>query len=243
MPFKGTFTERTGRASQTATIDLRHAIWRPVGRDVEPDQIDFGERLSKFRPPITCCRMSSLTLVLKNLGRNPMRTILTMLGTMVLVSAAIMIWSILLFLERVTTDSGQGVKVIVHERWSVSGRMPFAYAETLSKGAANGPDDVRPLESMTWQVYAGTLDALKPTRDNTIFAIALEAEKMPTMLEGVEGLPPPNVATVSEFAGRLVATRDGMILGLNRQRALGARVGDRIKLHGISECRGIDLDR
>ena len=107
--------------------------------------------------------MASLSLILKNLGRNPLRNVITALGTIVLVAAFIMIWSVLSFLEEVTQDSGQGVKVIVHERWSVAGRMPFAYAETLSQGAATGPDDVRPLESMTWQVYAGTLDPLKPT--------------------------------------------------------------------------------
>ena len=57
--------------------------------------------------------------------------------------------------------------------------MPFSYATSLSEGAAEGPDDVRPLDSMTWQFYGGTLDPEKFTRENVIFGIAVDPTEDP----------------------------------------------------------------
>ena len=72
--------------------------------------------------------MKFLLLIVKNVRRNLLRTILTSLGTMVLVFVVTLIWSVLGFLDRETEEQSQNVKGIVTERWQIPSRMPFSYA-------------------------------------------------------------------------------------------------------------------
>ena len=80
--------------------------------------------------------MKYAILIFKNLRRNLLRSILTSLGTMVLVFVVTLVWSILTFLQQATEEKSQNLKAIVTERWSIPSRLPFAYAATLSEGAA-----------------------------------------------------------------------------------------------------------
>jgi hypothetical protein len=41
--------------------------------------------------------------------------------------------------------------------------MPLSYAASLGEGAARRPGDVRPVDSMTWQIYLGTTDPVNPS--------------------------------------------------------------------------------
>ena len=102
--------------------------------------------------------MKYLLLIAKNLRRNRTRSLLTAAGTMILVLVVSLVWSILSFLDEATTEKSANFKAIVTERWRIPSQMPFAYAESLSDGAARRPGDVRPIDSMTWQFYGGTLD-------------------------------------------------------------------------------------
>src|SRR3954464_15843916 len=122
--------------------------------------------------------MKLFLLIIKNLRRNLLRTILTSLGTFVMVVVLTLIWSILWFLQTVTTERNQDFKSIITERWKIPSQMPFAYAKDLSPGGARKPGDIQPADSMTWQFYGGTLDPAKRTRENFLFAIAMEAKKM-----------------------------------------------------------------
>ena len=75
-------------------------------------------------------------LVLQNLGRNPLRTTLTVLGTMVLVFVVTLVWSILDFLNQATTEKSNNLKAIVSERWRLPSQMPYAYAQGLREAGA-----------------------------------------------------------------------------------------------------------
>jgi len=185
--------------------------------------------------------MKLLLLVVKNLRRNLVRSTLTALGTMVLVFVVTLVWSVLSFLDNATREKSQNLKGIVTERWRLPSQMPFAYAASLSAGAARQPDDIRPLDSMTWQFFGGSLDPQQRTRFNSLFAFALEPRKLRTMMDELDSLPPSEAAGLEQAIEKLAAKRQGIILGKERLAAINKRVGERFTLYGIN-YRDIDLE-
>src|SRR5260370_7190036 len=95
-------------------------------------------------------------IIFKNVRRNLLRTVLTSMGTMVLVLVITLIWAVLHFLDNAMADKATNFKVIVTERWQIPSRMPYAYAATLLDAAAREPGDLHPKDSCTWQFYGGS---------------------------------------------------------------------------------------
>lgn len=185
--------------------------------------------------------MGLLKLIVKNVRRNLVRSTLTALGTMVLVFVVTLVWSILAFLDQETAEKSSDLKAIITERWQLPSRMPFTYAEELSRGAARRPGDRLPDDSMTWQFFGGTLDPENRTRENSLFAFALEPRKLRTMMTELDRLPPGPAAELDEAIGRMERNRRGMIVGRERLETLNKRVGDRFTLHCFN-FRGIELE-
>jgi putative ABC transport system permease protein len=185
--------------------------------------------------------MKFLFLIVKNVRRNLVLSALTSLGTMVLVLVVTLVWSILAFLNLATEEKKSNLKAIITERWQIPSQMPFAYAATLEEGAAREPGDERPLDSMTWSFYGGTLDLKNRTVENSLFAFALEPKKLRTMMDDLDSLPPDKAAELDAAIARMEQNRQGIILGRDRLKLLNKQVGDRIKLYGIN-YKGIDLE-
>lgn len=185
--------------------------------------------------------MKFLILVLKNVARNPLRAALTALGTMVLVFVVTLVWSVLEFLDAVTREKSHDLKAVITERWRIPSTMPFTYAQTLSEGAARRPGDVKPLDSMTWQFYGGTIDPGKLTRESILFAVALEPRKTRTMMDELDRLPEPQASELDQAVRRLEQKRNGLILGRERLAAIKKRVGERIKIYSLN-YKEIDLE-
>ena len=95
---------------------------------------------------------------------------------------------------------------------------------------------------MTWQFFIGTLDPSKLTRENMVFAIACDPDKIATMMDGLDSLPADEEAQLHADIAKLKATRQGIILGHNHLRATNKRIGERLKLTGMSISKGIDLE-
>jgi putative ABC transport system permease protein len=142
----------------------------------------------------------------------------------------------------VTAEKSQNFQAMVADRWSIPSRLPYAYAEPISRGAARKPGDVRPLDSMTWQFFIGTLDPTKLSRENMIFAIACEPDKIATMMEGLDSLPPDERKQLLDDIAKLKSNPQGIILGNNHIQATNKRVGERLKLSGMSISKGLDLE-
>jgi putative ABC transport system permease protein len=180
-------------------------------------------------------------LMLKNIRRNWIASMLASMGTIVLVLVVTLVWSILAFLDAATAEKTQNLKAIVTERWQIPSLMPFSYATTLTEGAAREETDVRPTDSMTWSFYGGTTDIKNRTLDNSLFAFAMEPKKLRTMMDDLDTLPADKAADLEAAIAKMEANRQGVIVGKARLESLKARVGDRIKLYGIN-YRGIDLE-
>ncbi len=187
--------------------------------------------------------MKFLKLIFKNVRRNLLRSALTAAGTMVLVFVVTLVLSILSFLDQATSEKAQNLKTIVTERWQIPSRMPFAYAQSLAEGAPRDPGDVRvpAADSMTWQFYGGTLDPKNRTPENNLFAIAMEPEKLMTMMDDLDSLEPDKAAAFSQVVEKLKANKQGLVLGKERLRQIQKKVGERIKIFSVN-YRDIDLE-
>lgn len=185
--------------------------------------------------------MKFLTLIGKNVFRNLLRSSLTALGTMVLVFVVTLVWSVLSFLDATTQEQSQNLKGIVTERWQIPSQMPFAYAASLEEGAARGPGDVRPLDSMTWQFYGGSLDPKNQTFENNLFALAMEPAKLTTMMDELDSLPPGQAEPFAAAVRKMEENPQGLIVGEGKLEQMNKRVGDRIKIFSLN-YRGIDLE-
>jgi putative ABC transport system permease protein len=188
--------------------------------------------------------MKYFKLIFRNLRRNMLRSSLTAMVTVVLVFVVTIVWSVLWLLDAVTTEKSENFQAMVADRWAVPSRLPYSYAEPLSRGAARNPDDVRPDDSMTWQFFIGTLDkdAEKITRENMVFAIACEPDKIGTMMEGFDSLSKVEREELTADIKKLKATPQGIILGNNHRLAMKKDVGDRLTLYGMSISKGLDLE-
>lgn len=188
--------------------------------------------------------MKYLLLIMRNLRRSLVRSGLTALGTMVLVLVVTLVWSILAFLNQVMSERKTDIKMLITEKWQIPSQMPFSYALPLSEGAAREPGDIKPKDSMTWQFVGFTTDPEKRTRDNSLFAFAMDPSKLNTMMDDLDTLAATSPALAKEFADtieKMKNNRQALVLGKSRLEKLNKKVGDRIKLYGIN-YRDIDLD-
>ena len=187
--------------------------------------------------------MKHLLLMVKNVVRNPLRAVLTALGTMVLLSVVTLVWAVLDYLDAMTKAKTQNLKAIVTERWKIPSQMPYAYAASLCEGAAREPGDVRPVDAMTWQFYGGSVeaDAKKRTRDDIVFAIACDPDKICTMLDDLDETPPEQLRELRAGCETLKSKRNGLLIGRTRLAAIHKRVGDRVTIYSMN-YKGIDLE-
>jgi len=185
--------------------------------------------------------MKFLLLMFKNVRRNKLRSLLTAGATVMLVLVITLVWSILDFIDKATTEKEKDLKAIVTERWQIPSRIPFSYASQLELGGARNPGDVKPTDTMTWQFYGGLLDKTKMTRDNMLFAIALEPKKLETMMDDLDKLQGQDKEDFHQLVLKLEQNRQGLILGRDRLKGLNKKIGDRITLYGIN-FKDIDLE-
>ena len=187
--------------------------------------------------------MKYFGLILRNLVRNKLRTVLTAIGTVILVLVVTLVWSVLGFLDQATQARSKNIKAVITERWTLPSRMPYAYTNLLKEGAARAEGDVKPIDSMSWTFYAGTTDPVNRASDKFMFAIGMEAEKIPTMLDDLDqgALSEADFALLMEGVEKLKKTRNGILMGVDRLKAQEKKIGDKIKVTSVN-YRGIDLE-
>jgi len=210
-----------------------------------------GERLLSRIP--TGLAGKFVGMMLKSLRRNLLRTSLTYLAIFVLVIVVTAVWSVLHYLDDLMTEKNSDIKVIVTEKWSASGALPFTYAHRLSIGGADPrrPDDARPLDDMSWQFYVGTLDAAKKTRESFIFMIGLEPPKLLTIMDELldeistaqrqHGLEEQQRRELQAGVDQMLRIKQGIIIGRKRLAALNKQVGDRFTLTCLN-YKDLDLE-
>ncbi|HLQ46316.1 MAG TPA: ABC transporter permease [Planctomycetaceae bacterium] len=185
--------------------------------------------------------MKFFTLIVQNLARNLMRSLLTAAGTMVLVFVVTLVWSVLDFLAKATTEKSSNMKAIVTEKWRLPSQMPYSYASALKEGAATEPEHIKPLDSMTWTFCFGSLDPKKRTPETNLFAFCLEPRKLLTMMDDLDNLPDDKMRNLAAAVEKMEKNLQGIIVGRDRLKMLKKKVGDRFTLHCVN-YKDINLD-
>lgn len=185
--------------------------------------------------------MRYLLLIIKNIRRNRLRTILTALGTMVLVLVMTIIWTVLAFIDKQTTEKANNYKMIVTERNKVPSRLPRSFISALREGGARSESDIIPTDYMTWAFYGGSLDKAKGGRENFIFFVAAEPEKVPTMMDDLDQLSEEDQAWLQRAVARVRSQPNACIIGKDQLKTNKKQVGERIKVSGFFP-KDIDLE-
>lgn len=189
--------------------------------------------------------MKFLVLVIENIRRNIVRSVLTSAGTMMLVLVVTLVFTVLTTLDKVTTEKSANIKAIVTEKWQNPSLLPYSYAAGLSAGAAdpNDPDAVHPQDSMTWGFFVGSTEENPAKRgfENLFFSFIMEPEKARTMLNDIDELSDEKAAPLIDAIRKIKDLRNGVIIGEGRLAKIKRRIGDRITVYGRN-YRDINLE-
>lgn len=180
-------------------------------------------------------------IIVKNVRRNLLRTTFTALGTMTLVLVVTLVWSVLSFIDASMAEKATDLKVLITEKNKAPSQLPYSYVASLKEGAARNPDDVRPADYMTWVFYGGTTDPANPSRENFLFLIGGEPEKIPTMMDELDQLGPEDRARLDSAVQRMTEQRNACVIGPDQLKLMNKKVGERIKISGLI-FKGIDLE-
>jgi putative ABC transport system permease protein len=178
-----------------------------------------------------------LALIVKNLNRNRVRTILTCLAIMVLVFMITLIWTVVFTLDRVTSEQAKDLKVIITERWQLPSTLPMTYANYLDP---QRPEfilkefGITSKDFMYWSFYGGTMDPNKMTLESLVFFFVMEPDQIIPMMDDLNDLDPGLVE-------KLKAKPEACLLGRDKLATVGKRVGERFKLISLN-YKGIDLE-
>jgi|UniRef100_A0A7C4LT74 putative ABC transport system permease protein len=154
-------------------------------------------------------------LVLKSLGRNKLRTLLTGLGVMVLVSIYAVVTNVTATVKRKVVHDASATKLIVTERWTMPSRVPWRYVDEIR--ALPGVEDWA-----TWNLIVGFLDESK-RRDRQAPYIATQPESLKSMHSGLEKL---DDAAYEAFLHR----KDGALVGAGLMSAMDWKVGQQFTI-------------
>ncbi len=160
--------------------------------------------------------MSKLVvLILKNLRRNRMRTVLTVLAVTVMVTICVEMRTILGTVSgHVEAESGQS-RLMVTERWVVPSRIPVRYLPVLSR--LDGVEDWT-----TWNTYPAFLSEARQA-DQEVFGIASRPDNLVAMHPGMAKLNPAAL-------DGLKRTKSGALISADIARDLGCKAGQSFTL-------------
>lgn len=185
-------------------------------------------------------------MMFKSVRRNILRTSLTYLATFMAVLVVAIIWSVLVFLGRVTAERSKDVKVIVTEKFQIPSQMPPRYAGDLAAEATGLPpgyaaDPTKDL--MPWSFVGTATDLNKRTLESILFFFALEPDHILTMMEDLdEGtLGPERRSELERDVEKMRGNIQGVLLGQEKLRAINKKVGDRLKVYSFN-YRDIEFD-
>jgi putative ABC transport system permease protein len=183
-------------------------------------------------------RPKMFRLMVKNLRRNLVRTLLISLATMVLVATITLIWTVIYFLGQVTQEKAKDFKLVITERWQIPSQMPMTHADYLNPESPKQLDELKgmygPGDFMTWSFYGGTTDPTKMSPENLVFMFAMQPQHIRSMMEDLDQLDPALIKKLEE-------NRTGVLMGKERLAKLDKRVGERFKLTSIN-YKGVDLE-
>lgn len=180
-------------------------------------------------------------LVMKNLGRNKVRTTLTALAVSVLVTIAALMSTVTRTVRMSVRSSGSQTRLIVSEKWVAPSQVPLRYLPQLC--------NLQGVEDWTsWNLYTGFFDESMRS-DRAGLGLATRPENLVAMHPDLKGLDP---AAAAAFARDKTAA----IIGPQIMKMMNWKIGQqftfvstshpnknlRFKIVGVSPPGGLSLN-
>lgn len=161
-----------------------------------------------------------ILLILKNLGRNRVRTSLTALAVIVLVILCVEMGTVVSAVARLVEAGGNQSRLMVTERWVWPSRIPARYVPALAH--MDGVDDWT-----VWSTYPGNLNENRQISQQA-FGIATRPENLVAMHAGLDRLDPAAVEALKR-------ERNGAVVAADIAQDLGGGVGQPFTLFSTSD--------
>ncbi len=186
-----------------------------------------------------------MTMILRSLGRNLVRTSLTYLAVFVLVWVVTCVWSVLDFLDKLTQEKDANMKGIVTEKYQIPSQMKPSHLTTIRAmleelPAGQKPENVED-NLMTWAFVGGTLDPAKRTAANSLFFFCTEPDKVTKMMPGLEDLSAEQLKMLEEACVLMARNPRAVVIGHAKLVQMNKRVGDRMKVTSLN-YKGLEFD-
>ena len=183
-------------------------------------------------------------LVFRSLRRNLLRTGLTYVALFVLTGMLTFLYGIVSAIADFTREKEGAQMVIMSEKFGMPSRMPPGYEHQLKAVIREKvPPEHQPKDVdknfMTWSFVFGSTEKDKPTPETGMFLFALDPEAIRhEMLSEYEmdrkGLGEEGWAELTRVLDEVQKDRRNVVVGQDRLQMLNKKVGDEIKLYGLS---------
>jgi putative ABC transport system permease protein len=185
-------------------------------------------------------------MVLKNLRRSLVRTSLTYLAAFAGVVVVSLIWSVLSFIDNAMTERSKDVKAIVTEKFQIPSQMPPSYESGLAAEAVSLPEGMRAdpqKDLMSWTFVGSATDPEKRTLETIVFFFALKPDALLTMMDDLDEntIGRAERAKLEQNVANMKSNVRAVIVGNDRLKAIGKRVGERIKVFSFN-YKDIDFE-
>ena len=161
--------------------------------------------------------LTFIRLILKNLGRNKLRTALTALAVTIMVTICVAMKAVLGAVSKHVEAEGGQSRLVVSERWVVPSRIPIRYVREITR--LDGVEDWT-----TWNLYPGFWHESRQVNQQA-FGIATRPENLKAMHPGLEKLDPAAIEALQR-------EKTGVIVASDLAQDMGCQVGQQITLFG-----------
>jgi putative ABC transport system permease protein len=174
----------------------------------------------------------------RGLRRSPLRTSLTYIALFVLTMVLAMIYSVLVFIGRITTEKEADFKAIATHKTIIPSQMPRAHYEIFKQQLKKLPPEMQPAHGdddlMAWSFFLGTTDPINKRPDSNLFAFCIEPRKILTMMDGLDELTGKEKADLDAAVAEMERNPNAIVISKMRLKKMNVRVGQSIKVTGIN---------
>lgn len=180
--------------------------------------------------------MKLVLLILKNLRRNKVRSILTALAIFLLVAIFTLIATVIVFLENQMKEQSKDVLAVITERYRIPSRFDRKYMEDISSTGSTLNSNLSNIEGFhgentnLWHFTLFSLDPTMQDKDSFFFVIACWPDKINTMTDGLKGFDDDGkLANLMRHPPVSGVDNIGIVLGPERLKKIKKKVGDVFK--------------
>ncbi len=197
--------------------------------------------------------MKLIKLILKNLLRNKVRSILTAVAIFLLVAIFTLIMTVIRFLDKQMMDQSKDVLAVITERYRIPSRFDRKYMEDIGTTGSTLNSNLSNIEGFDgsktnlWHFVGFTLDPTMQDKDKFFFVIACWPDKINTMTDGLKDFDNDGkIANLIRNPPVSGVDNIGIVLGPERLKKLGKKVGDVFKamsvLHKGADGKAVEFE-